>query len=344
MNYKNCWLTLNRACNLRCKWCYAKGTEYKKRDDMPLEMAYDIIDICNDLGIKSITLIGGEPTIYPHLFEVIKYARSWGINCGIVSNGLQYANKDFIKQLLEAGIKKVSISLKGENREVFRDITGVDAFNKTIEAITECKRNNMKVSVSMVLTEDNIMTYLDGIEEVVEAGADHIHLSFCYEFDINQYKDQKILINNPHKLVTNFMKGYDRLNKITKGKFELFQSFPLCIWDPADIKALEARNQISTVCQLLRQSGLVFDSNGNILPCNAMPTIKLGSIYKDFNTAKQLQTYINQPEITEVYRTLCGVPDEKCMTCNDYINCGGGCVCQWTNYSFDELMNQKWKK
>ncbi len=28
---KNMWLTVNRSCNFRCPWCYAKSTEYKKR-------------------------------------------------------------------------------------------------------------------------------------------------------------------------------------------------------------------------------------------------------------------------------------------------------------------------
>ena len=31
-------------------------------------------------------------------------------------------------------------------------------------------------------------------------------------------------------------------------------------------------------------------------------------------------------------------PDEKCLKCPDYINCGGGCVCHWTNYTFGHLM------
>ena len=343
MNYKNCWLTLNRACNLRCKWCYAKGTEFQKKDDMDLNMAYDIIDVCNDLDIKNITLIGGEPTIYPFLFDVIKYAHSWGISCGIVSNGLQYANNEFLNKLIALKIKMVSISLKGENRETFKNVTGVDAFDNVIESIRMCKQNNVKVSVSMVLTEENIYTYLEGIKKVVSAGADNIHLSFCYEFDNSQYHKQKTSILDPKKIVSGFMTGYEKLCEITGGRFELFQSFPLCIWNSDDIKKLVHRKQISTVCQLLRKSGLIFDSKGNVIPCNAMPTIKLGKIYEDFNTAKELIEYIKQPDIQEVYKTLCGVPNKKCLICEDYVNCGGGCVCQWTNYSFDELMTTNGK-
>ena len=37
MEYKGCWITLNRACNLRCKWCYAQDTKFSLLDDMELE-------------------------------------------------------------------------------------------------------------------------------------------------------------------------------------------------------------------------------------------------------------------------------------------------------------------
>ena len=69
MSYKRCWLTLNRTCNLRCLWCYASSTNYKAEDILSYEDATKIIDICSDVGIKGIILMGGEPTLYSHLFR-----------------------------------------------------------------------------------------------------------------------------------------------------------------------------------------------------------------------------------------------------------------------------------
>ena len=34
MKYKAGWLTINRACNIRCKWCYAQGTGFNKKDNV----------------------------------------------------------------------------------------------------------------------------------------------------------------------------------------------------------------------------------------------------------------------------------------------------------------------
>ena len=36
-----CWLTINRACNLNCHWCYAKNATIQ---DMHIDDAFSIIN------------------------------------------------------------------------------------------------------------------------------------------------------------------------------------------------------------------------------------------------------------------------------------------------------------
>jgi molybdenum cofactor biosynthesis enzyme MoaA len=40
-------------------------------DDMSFETAKALIDLASELGLKSIIIIGGEPAIWKHLFEII---------------------------------------------------------------------------------------------------------------------------------------------------------------------------------------------------------------------------------------------------------------------------------
>lgn len=337
MNYRTCWLTLNRACNLRCKWCYAKDTGYHKEDNMPLSLAYQIIDICSLLGIRHITLIGGEPTLYPNFFDVIDYCHKKRIHCGIITNGLACASKEFVQELKLHKIKSISLSLKGENAEVFKDITGVDAFEKTKDAIINCLDSGVNVNASMVLTEDNINTYIDGIVELKKLGVKHFHLSFCYEFNTSVSCNSYLQKHNPKQLIAAFVKGYAKLDKITKHNFTLSDGYPLCLWDKEIIERMTKYGQFVTVCQLLARSGLIFDTKGNLIPCNAMPNIKLGKLNTDFVTPEELMEYVNSAKIQTVYSKLCGLPHKTCLTCDQMINCGGGCVCQWTNYDFEQL-------
>ena len=303
---------------------------------MDLKTAFDIVDICTHIGIKHITLIGGEPTLYPYLTDVIKNIHSKKIKCGFVSNGLKFDDESYVKELIDCGIKHFSVSLKGEDREIFKKVTGEDAFEKVVKGIENCINNNANVSVSMVLTEDNIESYIRGIEKMKSIGVDNFHLSFCYEF--NPYSNPAIH-NNPKRIIKSFIKNYPVLDRITQHKFSLSQSYPMCIWDKNFIAKLESRGQITSICQLLNKSGLIFDTQANIIPCNAMHELKLGQLYKDFNNAEELLRYVSKNDFKKVYDKLCGIPDVSCLTCSDLKRCAGGCVCQWTNYSFKELLS-----
>lgn len=338
MNYKAGWLTLNRACNLRCKWCYAQCTEYLKENDLDIALAYQLINIFSELNIHHIVLIGGEPTIYPYLFEVIDYCDKKNIRCGIVTNGVKCSEIDFVKGLKTHGIRSISLSLKGETENVFKNITGVDAFQKVISAVRLCLSEGIKVNVSMVLTEENIESYIDGLALMRGIEVKNFQLSFCYNFNTQQIDGEQYLQeHNPKRLIQKFCDGYDKLDRVTEHRFVLSEGYPLCLWDDAFINKMNKRGQISTVCQLLEKSGLLFDTKGNIIPCNAMPFIKLGKMNEDFSNAEGLLQYMNNPEIVRAYKTLCGIPDESCLNCKKLANCGGGCVCQWTNYDFKTL-------
>ena len=341
MDYKICWLTLNRACNLRCKWCYAKSTHFNCADDITLEMAKQIVDICKDLNINRIALIGGEPTLYPQLPQIIEYIKSNNMGCGIITNGVKLEDKAYLQELMDVGVKSFSISLKGENKTAFKQVTGFDCYEKVKKGITNCIENNIDVSVSMVLTEENIETFLEGIIDMKKLGVKNFHLSFCYELDTSCDYKAYLKTNNPKKLINNFVKIYNELDEVTEHNFTLFQGYPLCLWDKNVLELMDEKNQLTTICQLLNRDGLIFDSKGYLIPCNAMPNIKLGRLNEDFCTAEELLQYSNQADFIAVYDKLCGLPSKDCLKCEDLANCGGGCVCQWSNYSYSELLQKE---
>ncbi|HBN00935.1 MAG TPA: hypothetical protein DD384_06980, partial [Firmicutes bacterium] len=89
--------------------------------------------------------------------------------------------------------------------------------------------------------------------------------------------------------------------------------------------------------------GLIFDSEGYHIPCNAMYALKLGKFGEDFRDPTSFRKYLNTEGVQKTYQKLCGVPDEGCLSCDKLIHCGGGCVCQYTNYKLKDYLvrNQK---
>lgn len=56
------------ACNLSCEGCWAG--KYEKGNSLDFDTIDRIINEAKELGIYFIVLSGGEPTVYPHLFDI----------------------------------------------------------------------------------------------------------------------------------------------------------------------------------------------------------------------------------------------------------------------------------
>lgn len=100
-------------------------------------------------------------------------------------------------------------------------------------------------------------------------------------------------------------------------------------------------NCISTTCQLQNRSGLIFDTNLNIIPCNSLfkfPILEYGKDYHDFKT---LNVELYSPKIEEQFKKLLSSPSNRCINCNDFSVCAGGCLLQWLSYNFSDLMKAK---
>lgn len=334
-DFKTGWLTLNRTCNLRCKWCYARDTEYKSSLTMSKDLAFELIDFFDSINVKHIILIGGEPTIHPDFFEILEYAKEKKIKCALVTNGLMFKNDEFIDKYKSMGMSSVSLSLKGENEKTYEEITGFDGFQETIDIIKKLVFSDISVSVSMVLTENNMNSFTDVIPTLLNAGVKHFHFSFCYDFNLCGIKKD---IFSPISLLEMFGNIYEKLNSLTNGHFTLQNGLPLCYWDKTLLRKMINRKQISTVCQLLTRKGLIFDSEGYHIPCNAMYALKLGQFGEDFRDPSSFKQYLNSEVVQKTYQKLCGVPDENCLHCNKLVHCGGGCVCQYTNYKLKDYL------
>ena len=86
-------------------------------------------------------------------------------------------------------------------------------------------------------------------------------------------------------------------------------------------------------------TGLLFDTEGYLIPCNALYTMRYGKLSEDFHDYEGLLAHRQTPPVRELFARLRGVPDEACLACDKAATCGGGCVTNWTNYSFSELQN-----
>ncbi len=136
-------ISLTDRCNFRCFYCLPNGEPPLARKETILtfeEIAY-ISEIFVGLGIEKIRLTGGEPLIrkdVPKLVAQIARLKPRLRDLALTTNGFDFPRH--ARNLKDAGLDRVTISLDSLDRQKFIDITGVDALDKVYAAIDAAKK------------------------------------------------------------------------------------------------------------------------------------------------------------------------------------------------------------
>lgn len=105
-------IEFSRICNFRCSYCYVPDrVEY--RDELSREEIKDIILQAKTMGARKIIILGGEPSIYPHLVEMLRFLGREGLEIEMFTNGTGI-NRELATVLAE---EKVRVALKLNSRD-----------------------------------------------------------------------------------------------------------------------------------------------------------------------------------------------------------------------------------
>lgn len=156
-------ITITRRCNLNCPYCNIPNSNTK---ELSLQQWKKALDIIANLGIKRLTFIGGEPTIYPQILDCIDYAvNNKTIDTSIITNALRSYN--IIKNCIELGVKKISCSL--DTMDINNSISPVKSKN-AISLIEQLEKQNLLQDISMrvytVLSKRNIDDVYNFVKEM----------------------------------------------------------------------------------------------------------------------------------------------------------------------------------
>ena len=325
----NCaWITVNRACNLRCEGCYAKSTGYGLEQDMDFDLTKKIVQLVLSLNIKSITVIGGEPTVWSKLIDFNKFCKISGLKTTIVTNAMRFGNDNFWSKYLENPNTRAGISVKAFDKQSLKDVTGVSSF-KLAEKGLKRGIEYFKCGVSAVYSKTSSKNVLDMAQFSMDCGAKNFSLSPCTPSFCDGVPDGNSM-TEPHLMVNHILDIYQKLVEITKGKLSFSMKLPLCLWPKDFIDHLVKEGQITTVCQVQQKAGVIFDVNGQVALCNSLFDFPMGRYEYDFSDKNTLISLMNNQKTSEMYDKLTSYPSFKCVSCPMWSVCAGGCPLYWT--------------
>ena len=167
---------ITKRCNLRCAHCRAIPQTRSSPEELSLAEGFKLIDAIAEVGKPILVLTGGEPLLRRDVFDLATYGNWRGLPMALATNGT-LVGRNVARKIVDAGFKRVSISLDGPDAEThdnFRRVPG--AFDKAVDGFIHLKESGMSMQVNTTVTAHN-RDRLDEIHELVhKLGADAWHL------------------------------------------------------------------------------------------------------------------------------------------------------------------------
>jgi MoaA/NifB/PqqE/SkfB family radical SAM enzyme len=147
---------LTHLCNLACDYCDRHTPD---PEEMDIESIYRVLNEFYDLGMRHISLDGGEPLTHRNIDEIVHFLKKKGVRVYMNTNGILIPrHKDAIQQL-----GKVKISLDGP-QAAHDAIRGKNAYKRAVQGAHLARDWGIPVEFTCVVGKHNV----DGLEELLE--------------------------------------------------------------------------------------------------------------------------------------------------------------------------------
>lgn len=156
-NLKKVEILMNWQCNQRCIFCSVGHKLVHDGQSKDWKEIKKDIDFAKKSNAGVLSFSGGEPTIRKELPKAIKYADSLGFEkIEIQSNGRMLKYKDYVKELKEAGLTTVLVSIHAPNAKLEDFLTQVKgSFKEKVEGMKHLEKFGIEKRTSTVITRYN---------------------------------------------------------------------------------------------------------------------------------------------------------------------------------------------
>jgi len=236
-------LDLTNHCNHRCSFCVWGEHIAVDKSSLEKETIKQCIKDMKVLGTKAITFTGGgEPMIHKDFYEILSFAKSIGLDCGLITNGSAITEKNC--DLLMKNLKWIRLSMSGGDKDSYLAVQGKDHFElvcKNLEMLCKDKKgakSDLKVGIRMLITEENLHTLTKLTKIIVDMeGINYLQIApdhdnedggkFWHGENVEQEKNKaEILLKEKNiKFITS---GFEILNTSEDNKEEILNKPRKC--------------------------------------------------------------------------------------------------------------------
>jgi MoaA/NifB/PqqE/SkfB family radical SAM enzyme len=242
-------LSVTTRCNSRCRFCIT-GPECVPITDLDLTEAEAYLRQNAGQGFEAASLVGGEPTLYRRLPELLELIRRTGYPMTqMFTNGRRMAKRSFAEWLVAEGVGYFVVSLHGPDPEIHNYLTGAPrAFEQAVEGIRNLKQLGQPVQILSVVLRPNVRRVPEMVDLALQLGVDSLDIAGLCPYGVAAKNFDELAVRyeeaRPHIR--------EAVVKAQEAGLEIFlEGFPFCAVRPYERLCVEypATREEKLLCQ-----------------------------------------------------------------------------------------------
>jgi organic radical activating enzyme len=201
-------IEVTQACNIQCKGCYKHKFNYHK----PFASLKGEIDfIARQRNLETLTLLGGEPTLHPEIFDVVSYVKSKGIRPHILTNATTLSG-ELLAKLKAAGVARITMHIDSHQgkRPDFdtTHCTELDLNGLRAKYASLCHQHNIESGFAVTIYRDTLPEFESVVRCSEESNTTKVlATTYCQEANISEGESDSLSLTNEDVFVYLAQKG-----------------------------------------------------------------------------------------------------------------------------------------
>lgn len=266
-----------------------------------------LLDEGKELGCTSVAFTGGEPTLYPHLDEVIEYAKKLGYYVKMYSMLTPMdSNIEYLQELDMAGLDEIIYST---GFALTRDgAVNLDRLKKFLPRIIS--DTNISLGIHHVITKYTLDDLIPALDLFLSLDKDRTKKFSLLRYIPHGRGDDSLLLTD------------EQLDNFKVLARDLYEKYPdkIRLGSPWNILGIT-----HTKCNAAEEN-IIVGFDGNVYPCDAMKYFDYLGYGGNAHSVSLLKIY--ESEYFTKVRDMKGSHSAKCQKCPKFTMCEGGCLGQ----------------
>lgn len=312
------------ACDLACRHCGSRAGRARP-DELTTDEAIDLVDQMAALGVKEVTVIGGEAYLRDDWTDIIKRIRSHGISCSMTTGG-RGLTLERARAGKEAGLLSVSVSIDGfrETHDALRAAQG--SFDAAMQAMDNLKAVGIPFSCNTQINRHSMPELEALFDFLVERGMHSWQMQLTTA--MGRGGDEPDMLLQPYELLELFPMLVRMKRRADEKKVRFWTGNNIGYYGPheAELRRTFPGSHRGS-CGAGRLS-MGIEANGDIKGCPSLPTqdyvggnIRDAKLVDIWEGTKELR-FTRDMTVEDLYG--------YCRTCYYAEDCKSGC--NWTTH------------